>query len=258
MARAAGELGFDLRQAGERAAEVCRDRAATPGRSSRGRAVAACRRFAAAIREVALQVLASATSSATASRRALMSATFVSGAASQSASRRAPIDVTVRSSVPSSEPSRRPSRIVATSSRLRRVAGSIARRSSHGVRAQAIDVRERRLLRFGQIIEHCAGGAEGGHIGRFFRLGVEAEAFERVGAEVFGQRFEGGGAAKCPGGAASDCFATIQSTGGGLKRRRQSVAQRERCGRVGRQLDRRRTRPHRNGRSRRRPRRGRP
>ena len=52
---------------------------------------------------------------------------------------------------------------------------------------EAIDVGERRLLRFAQVIEDRAGGAERGGIGSGW-FGVEAEAVERAGAEVFGER----------------------------------------------------------------------
>ena len=94
----AGELGFDRRQRGERAADERQiARAGAAGRHAgqqplevvdAAQLVCAGRRSAAA----------SATSSATASSRALIAARSVSGLASQSASSREPIAVTVRSS----------------------------------------------------------------------------------------------------------------------------------------------------------------
>ena len=76
-----------------------------------------------------------------------------------SANSREPIAVTVRSITPNSDPSRPPSRIVRVISRLRRVASSISSVLAGAIAARAVDVLERRLLRFGQVIEHRPGRA---------------------------------------------------------------------------------------------------
>ena len=92
--------------------------------------------------------------------------TSVSGLASQSASSREPIAVTVRSSTASSEPSRRPSRMRAGD--LQAAAAGLVdlQRAGGAVGQQPVDVRERALLRLGQIIEDRAGGADRLGVGR--------------------------------------------------------------------------------------------
>ena len=71
------------------------------------------------------------------------------------------------------------------------------------IRQKLIDVSERRLLRFGQIVEHRAGGSQRGRI-RGVRLVVKTEALERMGAEVLGERFDRRRATKRPRGATGD------------------------------------------------------
>ena len=73
-------------------------------------------------------------------------------------------------------------------------------RRAGAVGDESFQMGQRRTLRFGQIFQQCAGGAEGEGI---FGV-IEAETFEGGGAELFGEGGLGGGDGKCPGWAAGE------------------------------------------------------